>query len=76
MDLFDFADQQEEKEEVYLPVEGDRVFIPSIEQNGVVDYIDQKTLFVDEYFPNQVILDVPYDYSALIRTNLRDIKKE
>ncbi|GAK41908.1 hypothetical protein TCA2_4400 [Paenibacillus sp. TCA20] len=76
MDLFDFADQQNNKPEVYFPKLGDRVLIPSIEQFGYVNYIDQKTLFKNEYFPIQVLLDEPNDYSVLIRTNLTDIVKK
>lgn len=81
MDLFDFAREQETVIEtpapkVYKPEVGHRVVVPSIGQNGLIDYIDQRTLFVNEYFPIQVILDEPYDDSRLIRTNLRDIQPE
>lgn len=80
MDLFDFAREQEvaaaPAPEFYNPEIGHRVVLPSIGQSGVIDYIDQRTLFVNEYFPIQVILDEPHDDSKLIRTNLRDIEPE
>jgi|GEM_PF-4133559 len=80
MDLFDFAKEQQAAAapdpEFYKPEAGHRVMVPSIGQTGVIDYIDQRTLFVNEYFPIQVILDKPYDDSTMIRTNLRDIQKE
>ena len=80
MDLFDYADMQENihdpvpSPDVRIPEIGDRVKIPSIQSTGIIEYIDHKTLFVDHYFPIQVKLDVEHDLQFMYRTNLKDLE--
>jgi dsDNA-specific endonuclease/ATPase MutS2 len=81
LDLFDFADQLSEKrseekpkQEFRKPMVGDRVEIPSIGMTGTIDYISHKYLYVHQFHPIQVELDVAHEGQIIYRTNLKDMR--
>jgi len=77
MDLFQYdfykTEKKMDQELNRMPKIGDKVLIPSIDHEGIIDYIDDKNLFNHHFFPIQVHLLEPFDYQFLYRTSLKDM---
>lgn len=56
------------------PKKGDKVRIPSINITGTIQYVANKYLFVEHYYPIQVMLDEAYEEHVMLRTNLKDLE--